>query len=333
MGLPRWLGWAIRLAGLLILPLLIWRGVDAGATVEIVRQANGALVLVALAFAFTGVLLRVWRWRIVARACGLHYTKYLDYLRLYSTGLFAGAVVPQAAAAFAPVVFISTEGRPWRRAAVSIILDRSLELALLLGFALWGVFYLLPMSSAASLAVVSAAGTVTLGAGGAFALGCAQRHRRVNTSRLRRLASRFASLAELEQWASTAKALTSRLGPLALASLAILALQVLVATSLAGALDLDVSPAFLVATYSLVLLATTLPISVLGLGPREGVLVAVLTASSVTSEEAMALGILLSMVAIATRLPGIVPWFWHWRASTSSPSASQSDVQLRRRAA
>ncbi len=116
-----------------------------------------------------------------------------------------------------------------------------------------------------------------------------------------------------------------------LASLAILALQVSVAVSLATALDLQVSLAFLVATYSLVLIATSLPISVLGLGAREGVLVALLTASSVTSEEALALGVLLSIVVLATRLPGVVPWLWHQRASTptgplaDAPGFMQSD--------
>lgn len=327
MGPRRCLGWGIRFAGLLILPLLIWLGVDVGSTVEIIRQANGSLVLAAIALMMAGVLLRVWRWRVVARACGVPYTRYLDYLRLYFTGLFAGTAMPQVAAVFVPALFISGEGRPWRRAAVSILLDRSLEMVLLLGFALWGAFYLFPLFPAASPAVFAAAGAVCLGGAGMLALGYAGRRRRVNSRRLRHLTARFFSFAEVEQWGPTAKALSGSLGPLALASLVILALQISVAVSLASALDLQVSLVFLVATYSLVLLATSLPISVLGLGPREGILVAVLTASSVTTEEALALGILLSSVVIATRLPGVVPWFWHRRATTSA-AMLKDDLRL-----
>lgn len=327
MGLPRRLGWAIRLSGLLFFPLLIWLGVDVGATVDIVKQANGPLVLVALALSLAGVLLRVWRWRIVAGVCGLQYAKYLDYLRLYFTGLFVGTAVPQLAAAFVPVLFISNEGRSWRRAAVSILLDRLLEMTLLLAFAVWAALYLFPLFPAVSLAILAAVGSVCLGGGGVLALGYAGRRRSGDSHCLRSLVSRFFNFTEFEQWDLTAKALIGSLGPVSLASLAILALQVSVAVSLASALDLQVPLAFLIATYSLVLVATSLPISVLGLGPREGVLVAVLTASSVTREEALALGVLLSIVVLAARLPGVVPWLWHHRASTLT-ATSADDLGL-----
>lgn len=323
MARRRWLGWVMRFGGLLILPLLIGLGVDLGSTLDIVWQANGSLVLMAVTLTVASVLLRVWRWRVVARACGVRYAKYVDYLRLHLTGLFAGTAVPQAAAVFAPALFVYEEGGSWRRAAVSIFLDRSLEMALLLCFAIWGAFYLFPLFPAVSLAVFAAAGAISVAGIGGLALGYGGRWRRANSHRLPPLVARFFSFAELDQWGPMAKGLSKRLGPLALASLAILTLQVAVAASLAGALDLQVSPVFLAATYSLVLLVTSLPISVLGLGPREGILVAVLTASSVTKEEALALGILLSAVALATRLPGAVPWFWRWQVSVPAHSAGE----------
>jgi uncharacterized membrane protein YbhN (UPF0104 family) len=113
-------------------------------------------------------------------------------------------------------------------------------------------------------------------------------------------------------------ALRRHLAALIVASLAILALQVAGAVALAWALDLRVSLVSLVAAYGLVLLATSLPISMLGLGPREGVAVAVLTGLGAASEEALAFGLLLSAVALATRLAGLPPLLWRWRTSRLS---------------
>ena len=318
----RWLGWTIRCAGLLILPLLIWAGVDLGSTIEVIRGADGSLVLVAVALTVASVLLRVWRWRIVARACGLPYVRYVEYLRLHLTGLFAGTAAPQLAALFVPALFVAREGGSWRRAALSIFLDRSVEMALLLGFAVWGAVYLFPQFPSVSLAVFAAAGAVCVGGVGALTLGYRGRLH-VGSHDLWRPIQRVFRFAAFEQWVPAAKALGGSLVPLAVVSLAVLALQVSVVVSLAGALDLSVPLVFLVATYSLVLLVTSLPISVLGLGPREGVLVAVLAASSVTREEALALGVLLTAVVLATRLPGVVPWFWHRRAS--APAGTLAD--------
>ena len=319
VSLRPWLRWTVRLAGLLVFPLLVWLGVNIRASVDILRQADGTLVLVAVGLSVVGVLLRVWRWRTVGIACELGYAKYRDYLRLYLTGLLAGAALPQVTAMFIPALFVSSEGGSWRRATVSVILDRLLEAVLLISFAVWAAFYLFrpgPFVLIASLATVAA---VCVGGGGAFALGYAQRRKLEGSHGLWRLPQLIFSFARFELLGPTLNGLRQHLAALILASLAILALQTAGAVSLAWALDLHVSLVSLIATYGLVLLATSLPISMLGLGPREGVVVAVLTSLGVTPEEALAFGLLLSAVALATRLAGLVPLLWHWR--TSRPAA------------
>jgi uncharacterized membrane protein YbhN (UPF0104 family) len=311
---PRpWIRWTIRFAGLLVFPLLVWLGVDLRASVDIIRQADGRLVLVAVGLSVLGVLLRAWRWRTVGIACELGYAKYLDYLRLYLTGLLAGAALPQVTAMFVPALFVSSEGGSWRRATVSVILDRLLEAVLLVLFAAWAAFYLFRPGPFVLLASLAAVGAVSVGGVGAFALGYAQRRKLAGSHRLRRLPRLILSFARFELWGPTLSGLRKHLAALILASLAILALQISGAMSLAWALDLHVPLVSLIAAYGLVLLATSLPISMLGLGPREGVAVAVLTSLGATPEEALAFGLLLSAVALATRLAGLLPLLWHWR--------------------
>jgi uncharacterized membrane protein YbhN (UPF0104 family) len=318
VSLRPWLRWTIRFAGLLVFPLLIWLGVDLRASVDILRRADGTLVLLAVGFSVIGVLLRVWRWRLVGIACGLGYAKYLDYLRLYLTGLLAGAALPQVTAMFIPALFVSSEGGSWRRATVSVILDRLLEAVLLVSFAAWAALYLFRPDSSILLGCLAALGAVCAGGGAAFALAYAQRGKLAGSSGLWRLPRLLSSFARFQLWGPTLSALRRHLAALIVASLAILALQVAGAVALAWALDLRVSLVSLVAAYGLVLLATSLPISMLGLGPREGVAVAVLTGLGAASEEALAFGLLLSAVALATRLAGLPPLLWRWRTSRLS---------------
>src|SRR3990170_1307154 len=119
----RRLSWAVRLAGLAVFPILIWLGVDVRDTGEILRRSQAGLVILALAVTLATVGLRTWRWRLIAEASGVHYPRFWDYLVLFYTGFFAGAAMPQAAASFSPLLFVSEDGRSWRRAALSIAFD------------------------------------------------------------------------------------------------------------------------------------------------------------------------------------------------------------------
>ncbi len=92
-------------------------------------------------------------------------------------------------------------------------------------------------------------------------------------------------------------------------SIAILLLQVLSALALAVSLDLDVSLVYLAAVISIVSLVASLPITPLGLGTREGLLVALLAPVGVSAESALALGVLIFLVTLLPRLSGAVTWF------------------------
>jgi uncharacterized membrane protein YbhN (UPF0104 family) len=106
-------------------------------------------------------------------------------------------------------------------------------------------------------------------------------------------------------------------------STVILVIQTAIIVLLAEALNLDVSLPFLIMAWSLVTLAVTLPISIGGLGLREGVLVAMFTSVGEPKEDAVALGLLFFVVVMVTRLPGAYTWL-RGTAASSARSASSA---------
>jgi glycosyltransferase 2 family protein len=92
------------------------------------------------------------------------------------------------------------------------------------------------------------------------------------------------------------------------------ALVVLCTIWLARAIGLDLSAALVAAVLPLVLLATLVPITIAGLGVREGGFVALLAAAGVAAEPATLLSLLSLATAAVASLPGaLVLLSWHRR--------------------
>ena len=299
----------LRLSGLIVFPIILVFGIDLTKTADVLRDSQLALVLLGLALMQGAIMLRIWRWKLVAEASGVHYPRFWDYAALFYTGLFAGAAMPQLAASFAPVLFVSEAGHSWRRAVVSILFDRLVELAVILLFAFAAAVYLYPDFPEMSLAVMVA--LATLGVGALLALAVLRYVRRwlANGGQLpwRGVASAL-QLLEAEETREILVKLRACVLPVAAVSAVILAIQTAIIVVLAEALSLNVSLPFLVMAWSLVTLAVTLPISIAGLGLREGVLVVMFTSAGEPKEEALALGLLFFLVVLITRLPGALTW-------------------------
>lgn len=300
---------ALRLVGIVVFPIILFFGIDFGETWRILRDSQLALVLAGLAVMQIAVILRAWRWKLAAEAAGIRYAGFPEFLSLFYTGLFAGTAMPQLAASFAPVLFVSEGGQSWRRAAVSILFDRVAELAVTLLFVLLAALYLL-----------SVLPTVALGIIAAFAAGSAASALMLLVLRYvlqRRIGATFPPLRRLHEfleWLETDAtqevigALRGVLAPVFATSTAIALLQFAVIVILAKALRIDAPVPLVVASWSLVTVAVAAPISIAGLGLREGVLVAMFAAAGEPKEEAVALGLLAFVVAMITRLPGALTW-------------------------
>jgi uncharacterized membrane protein YbhN (UPF0104 family) len=309
-----------HLAGIAIfiaIPILV---VDVREAAKLLGSADLGLVGIAGIMMLAGVLMRAQRWRLVAAACGLPPASYLHYLRLHYAGAFVGAAVPSLLGAFAPAYLAHRDGQSAKRVGASIVVDRLVETVLLGLLFIPALLYLAPGISYFSLWARVFVVFLILSLVVAF------------LARRRLMSSLEAASEAVMTW----KDLTgeARLGPqrmrVAIAmlpvvgtSLVIIGLQLLAAIVAAEALHIDAGLLPLTAAYILVMAVSSLPISLLGFGPREGLLVILLGGSQVPNEQAFALGFLISVLALAVRLPGAFAWF----LSFSRQKASASEVK------
>ncbi len=272
------------------------------------REARISLVIAALAIAQASTILRVWRWRMLAEAVGIHYPHFRDYVVLFYLALFAGVAVPQSAASFTSAVFMAEDGHPWQRSVASIVLDRAVEALLTLLFAVAAAIYLYPVVPNLSISIIAAGGSILL------ALAAAYTWRRQLGRAVQALGTRYPLL---KRWSSRleapglAKALSdqrARLGRAAILGLLIAFLDAALAVVAAVALGIDASVVFIAMAWSVVALVIMLPISVGGLGPREGIFVVLFAAAGESEEEALALGLLIFALSLAVRAPGVIAW-------------------------
>jgi uncharacterized membrane protein YbhN (UPF0104 family) len=138
------------------------------------------------------------------------------------------------------------------------------------------------------------------------------------------LVDKLLQLVDAEDTKETAGNLRHSLAAVAGLSALILAIQTGIMVVLAEALGLGVSLPFLIMSWSLVTLAVTLPLTIGGLGLREGVLVAMFVAVGEPKEDALALGLLFFVIVMISRLPGSIPWF----RSTAASSARRASETL-----
>lgn len=305
----RLLGWTVRLAGLAVLPLLLVFGVNFGDVWRSLRDARIGWMIIALVLLEASLLLRTWRWRRIAEALGVRYPRFRDYALLFYAGAFLGIAVPQTAASFAPVALMTADGHPWRRAVGSIVLDRLVEGLATAAFAVIAALYLIPTLPQLSFAVLGVSAGVAVAAG---ALMLAYRRRRALPSRLESL---LHSLPAFHPSPGLG-------GSLAALSVGVVAVEAAVAACAGRSVGLETSPLFIGVTWSLVALVVSLPISLLGLGPREGLLVLILDAAGEPREAAVALGFLLFALGLIARAPGLAAWIYRPASRAAQPAAA-----------
>jgi uncharacterized protein (TIRG00374 family) len=316
--------WALRLSGLLIFPaIFLFNRSLLGDAFDVIGQARPAYLVAATALMLAASFVRAMRWRVVAEAAGVHYPHFVDYLSIYYAGLFLGAVVPQMAASFAPVILMTEDGHSWKRSSISILFDRLLETLVILLFACAAAAYLFPSYHKVSAVVFLISGGML--AGGAMLIW------------MTRVAPRFVARFEVGPLARLRKVTDAIESPeakslyagmrasawqLALLSSVVMVLQVSVVVLLGEALSLHASVGFLAASAAMVVLVVMLPISVAGLGSREGILVLLFTAAGEPKEAAIALGVLLFFVGLVARLPGVTGWLR--RGAATQPERNDS---------
>ncbi|MSR84713.1 MAG: flippase-like domain-containing protein [Candidatus Latescibacteria bacterium] len=286
--MKRWMRGLIRGAGLLLLVWILSQvdGQKLGILIGKVDLAQLWAVPL-LGLAMTGV--RAWRWNMLLRLQKLELPLWRAAL-LYSSGIFLGSFTPGRLGDLAKGLYLrQDQGVSWEKAMAGALTDRLLDLAVMAALAVWAFFHLGLFSGWVSWAVWGLAG---LGLGGwIFALKGRKIAGQAWFSRLRQQQFyQFISGMGLEMRGVVSWAGGWMLGLTFLAYILYFTQTFL----LAQAQGLALSAADVSAAIVLVGLASFLPISIAGLGTREGLLIFILGRKGIP--ESTEAGVIYSML-------------------------------------
>ncbi len=280
----KWLLWAV---GIILVALLL-RQVDLAEVAVHLANASPAPLLSALLLLFPLIGIKALRWLVVTKRTA-DRSMYAGALAAYFAGLLLGFVTPGRLGEFWRAHFARKRfGVSWPNALQGVLVDRLLDLALLLGVGGAAVLALLPQrvwSEGAGWAAISVSIIVILG------LLLAPRSL---VRGLRAMLDRIGRGGQLVDWLEQLETVSLSRTLIAL-GLTILAYGIFFAQGilLARAIGIQIGMFTIVFSVAIASLAALLPVSVSGLGTREWALTYLLGAVGVPLDQSLAFSALI----------------------------------------
>lgn len=296
-----------RALGLIILGVILWR-VGVGDVLRLLSDVNKGLFLAAVALNFPMVGLKAYRWQKLLADQGITYGLWPSFLAYYGS-IFIGLLTPGRLGEFIKAAYVARDNDvPWPRAFSTVLADRLFDLFMLLIAGAVGVAVLAEGYSLVIVAMVSVlfiTPLVMLLREESFGLIC-RIAARVNS----RLGRWFEPAGWVSEIRNSLNDLTmSTLLRSTLFTVGAYALFFTQSYLVARSLEIDISYLTVVFTIALGSLVTLVPISISGLGTREAVAIAYLSASGVTTEVAVSFSLLIFVVFhIFGGLFGMTAW-------------------------
>jgi glycosyltransferase 2 family protein len=298
----------LRLALSTGLMVLIFYAIDLGRMARILAGARLEFVLLAIAIIVLERVVMAFKWQLLLAAKSVAVT-LPRMLKIVYLGNFIGTFLPSSLGVDVVRSYsLYRHGAALSESVSSVVVDKVLSLLAAMVVPLTVV--LLFPGIVADPAVRGAVIVIAVGFGAVLLLSL---HRRLVHGVLRlgrRLPGLLAADAvwgRAETLYNAFHAYTAYKGTLAqafLASLVFQALRVLGVIALGVALGLELGLLAYLVFVPLVIMLTMLPISVGGIGVREGAFVYFFTGAGVPAEGALALSLLLYLVSLLSVLPG-----------------------------
>ena len=271
----------------LVLMCLILSRIDYGKLAALFSDLSLRYLVVGLLLLLPAILLRVFRWNLILKKLGIVYP-LITTLNIYWIGIFYGTLTPGKAGDLVKLIYLKADRHPLGDGVVSIILDRLSDLATIVLIGALASFTFLAWSSTLKIGIF-----VLLAAGGIYLL--------LFTDLFWRLGSKLLA-------GGVATALGTRLAglrkriftvgrnlllPLILLSLAAWAITFLMGYCIAKALGLSIPYLSICGIISLSSIVAILPISISGIGTRDGVIIILFAGIGFPKEAAVAFSLLL----------------------------------------
>jgi glycosyltransferase 2 family protein len=304
--------WLVRLIGVAMFALLLSR-LELSQLRQILQRTDATAVAVAIALVVPFFALKSWRWQLLLERAGIRISIWQS-LWLYFVGLFAGYATPGQVGEAVKAMYLARAGHAVGPALATIALDRILDMLLLVALAVPGVLLVgeslgLDRSLTVIVLSLSLAGLTA----GLWLI--------TSPRRLDPLLRRVASIPLLPKKLTAPLAMPDAPGSLSFASVAhsvslwLLTLAAYVVHYvrfyvLLLALHLGAPPPVLafVAILALVSVVALIPVTVMGVGTRDGVLVLAAGGLGLTNEEAVGFSLLILVTYLANLAIGFVCW-------------------------
>lgn len=136
------LRWGLRLLGPALLAYIVWsKWSDLAQIGEILRHINWPPLLLSIALVFPFVLLKGWRWQVILDDLGQH-VPWPRLVLYYALGIFMGAAMPGQAGDFLKAWYLKDEGCDLGAALLSTVIDRIFDMLIMGLLALSGLYLL-----------------------------------------------------------------------------------------------------------------------------------------------------------------------------------------------
>jgi glycosyltransferase 2 family protein len=327
-SLPLRLGLSIAL-----MAFILYR-IDVAAMGRTLAGAHAGFIVLGLAIIVLERMVMAWKWRWLLAAKGLRVS-FSRVLKIVYLGNFIGTFLPSSLGVDVVRSYsLYRHGTALSESVSSVLVDK--VLALIAAMVVPVTVVLFFPGAVFDPAVRSAVLAIAAGFGAVLLLGLNRRLVHGVLSHGHRLPGLLSAPALWSRAAAlygTFHGYTAYKGALwgaFAASLVFQALRVLGVVALGAALGLELGLLSYLVYVPLIIMLTMLPISVGGIGVREGAFVYFFTGAGVPAEAALALSILLYLVSLLSVLPGGVIYLSEGVGRRRLPSTEHEPEQPRR---
>lgn len=328
--------WMLRLLGPALLLIFLLNS-NLNELYAILINADPWPIIWSLILIFPFLFIKAWRWRVLMQTMGMDMPQ-LTATALYNVGIYLGSVTPGQAGDFIKAWYLKDRGYPLAPALLSVILDRLCDLIVMASLAVVGIFalgQLLPqreLQTAVTVLMLTGLAVLTV-------LLVAQRPREwlltVVLPRILPKRMQESLLRWNEQMSSLS--LTPRLIALVMGASLISAMFTFYRLWLLFiSVEVFVPLYIVIGASALIAVAQVLPISIGGVGVRDAILIAVVTApqyGGYSVEQALAVSALFLLITVQHIVFGFMLSFWfpigRLTAAAQTPSGDVPQAPVR----
>ncbi|MFA4946984.1 MAG: lysylphosphatidylglycerol synthase transmembrane domain-containing protein [Candidatus Krumholzibacteriia bacterium] len=304
----KWLRILFQAAGIALFIAILSR-VDVREVAAAYRRFNLFYLLYVFVTMVLFILVKSIRWKRIVALQGVEVPVSSSF-KIYAAGLYLGVITPGRVGDFAKSLYLINSGMEPGKAIFSPLLDRMLDIGFLIVFGYVSLLFFPGIFK--NQLLLSSLLVVVL----AVAILAISRRRDL----LKRFAQRFVRAIIPMRFRVSLNAVVSdtldefglltagRTAEIAFLTMAAMLLQYLFLIVAAKVLGIDVSITILTAAISAAIFTSLLPVSFLGLGTRDAVLILIFNRVGISKELAMAFSFIFVLVYCIIGLLGLCCW-------------------------